>query len=204
MEKKGIKLTTLVFVLIIVICIEGFYIIKLKSNKTISREKNNVISTNQEVKSEFENVKSNLENEANMQKSKVQTDKEYVSEQESGDTTTNSDVLKSLGYDIEIMANDILNNIEKYAAKSYIVKSTTGDANAEKITSEEVKNNKEKYKEKILELLNNKDIVTKLSFENNTVVCTYNFQEILKSLNLGSNMYKEMETDTEGYKTFKF
>lgn len=206
MEKKGIKLTTLIIILILLVLVEGFYIVKSNSNKYNEKTEEPIASVSQN-QATIEQAKENTDSEAKAQansqeENQVKGTEKNTNSQKSG--TSTKEIVNFFGYDINTMADNILDSIEKYASEEYILKSTTGDVTAGKLTKEEAKQNRETYKTKILESLNNKEIVTKISFENDKLICTYNFEKILNSLELGSHMHIGTETDGEGFKNFEF
>ncbi len=215
MEKKGIKLTTLIIILILLVCIEGFYIVKLKSknnvNENVAEQTNDVLEDNKEetIENLLSSSNTNIQDtEENTQSDLTPERNEEIAIEENKETTNKSiptsELVKTLGYDLNSMAEDILNSIESYSEQGYILKSTIGDVTADKLSKDEVKQNRESYKTKILELLNNTEIVTKITIENATVICNYNFEKILNSLQIGSHMGIGIDTDEDGFKTYIF
>lgn len=218
------KLTTLIIILILLVCIEGFYIVKLKSKNNVKENiaeqttdvlednkeesiDNLLASSNTDMQDTEETTQSDLTAEENTQvDSTIEDNVETVIEEnkESNKSIPTSELVKTLGYDLNLMAEDILNSIETYSEQGYILKSTTGDVTAEKLSKDEVKQNRESYKTKILELLNNTEIVAKITIENGTVTCNYRFEKILNSLQIGTHMGIGVDIDENGFKTYMF
>lgn len=115
---------------------------------------------------------------------------------------TNSNIIKYFGYDTSKLVEDILDEIEICADNNYILKDTTGDVKAQKLTLVEAQNNRQIYAKKINELINDKDIFTEIYFENNKLICKCYFEQVLNQLGIGTHMGVGTNINEEGIQIF--
>ena len=105
----------------------------------------------------------------------------------------------------DMLVEYILSSIREYAKNGSILKSTTGDITAEQLTVEEVNSNNSKYKEKIIEMLTDKEIFKDIYKVDNKDACKYNFEKILNNLGLGTHMgIGTGKTDESGNKVYVY
>lgn len=114
----------------------------------------------------------------------------------------NLNVIKYFGYESNQLIDSILDEIEKYAKNNYILKDTTGDVTASKLTLLEAQNNRQSYKKIINENINEIDIFQEIYFENNRLNIKCHFEEILNKLGLGTHMGAGVNVDEEGIQIF--
>lgn len=203
MEEKGkkviqISLTQFIIIIVLLIIVIGLaiglYVNLLKNSKTDS-----------EMQALNENgiqVNEKLNNENSVDNEQANNDKEIAS------ATAGENETKGIRYnkDFEDMLVEyILNSIEEYAKNGSILKSTSGDVTAEKLKGEEVNSNSQRYKEKIMEMLTDKDLFGDIYNVNNKDACKYNFEKILNRLGLSTHMGAGVgEMDTLGKKVYVY
>lgn len=189
-RKKGISLVGFAIFLIILVCLEGIYIVKLrnKPNSTnISNSKVNQEQQNQDKK-ESEDVSQidNQENTDNMQDS--------YSEK----------IFMALGIDGNLLIDDILNTIEAQAELGNIVKFENELASEDSIPVQDIQNSRENYKIIIKANLDNQDFLRTIKFESGKLFCEYNAKNILNILGLESKNYSEFGANENNIKIYEF
>ncbi len=117
------------------------------------------------------------------------------------DRPTNSNIIKYFGYEDKVY-NTILDEIEKCARDGYILKDINGDVTAQKLTLSEAQRNREIYKDKINEIIDDGGIFTEIYFENNKLNVKCYFEKILNKLEIGTHMGIGINIDEEGIQTF--
>ncbi|MEG1363105.1 MAG: hypothetical protein RSC92_01480 [Clostridia bacterium] len=110
----------------------------------------------------------------------------------------NESIIKGFGYNSELLITNILDNIEKYALNNYILNGTS------KLTVDEAKSNRQKYKDILANELDNTDIFIGVVLEGNTLKCEYNIENALTKLNLKSNNIENLDVNENGCKIFSW
>ena len=116
--------------------------------------------------------------------------------------STNSNIIKYFGYDASQLVNSILEEIEKCASNNYILKDTTGDVTASKLTLLEAQNNRQSYEKIINQIIDDTDIFTEMYFENNKLISKCDFEKVLNKLGIGTHMGMGIDVDEEGIQVF--
>ena len=116
----------------------------------------------------------------------------------------NQDIINFVGYNPESMIYDILNSIDESAKKGNIVNYVDGKAGEETVSSDQIKANTENYKNIIISILNNKDIVNSIKYEKGVLTCEYNIKNILNELQLECKNYSDFGVNEDKLKEFKF
>ncbi len=177
-EKKGISLVGFIIILIILVCVEGFYIVKLRKNQnpTLSFEETQEIEEpkNDDVK------KSQEEN------------KELV-------ISKNEQLTTSLGYDINSFLDNIIDSISKKSEEGKIIKS-----NETKEIVKSIAENKEEYKKIIKANLDKPEIVTAVNFKEGKLSYEYNIKNVLNLLGLDCENYTEFGANENNIIIYEF
>lgn len=105
----------------------------------------------------------------------------------------------------EALVNYIINSIKTYTQKGYILKNTTGDVYADKLSIQEFENNKEDYKKQIEKMLSDDSIFSTKFTKKDKECCTYKIENILNNLNLGTHMGSGIGCyDSKGNKIYEY
>ena len=115
---------------------------------------------------------------------------------------TNSNVIKYFGYEKNDLINNILDEIEKCVNNNYILKSTTGDVTAPKLTLTEMLNNRTEYQKTIDGLIDDIGIFSEIYFENNKLIVKCHFEDVLNKLGIGTHMGIGTDVDDDGVQIF--
>lgn len=182
----------LIVLLIILICVGvGLYVSALRKSNTESE-----IQAISEKENSINEVSSIEENNIVMEEYNNNETTAIIDENEAMGVRYNKDFE-------DMLVEYILDSMEEYAKNGNILKSTTGDITAEKLTAEEVNNNSKKYKEKIIEMLADKEIFGDIYKVDNKDACKYNLEKVLNNLELGTHMGTGTgKTDQYGNKVY--
>lgn len=125
----------------------------------------------------------------------VNLDQKGVSSNQNTEKTTKSNEELFIAY--------LLDSIEIYARKGYILESIDGDVTAAKLTEAEVKNNRDLYTEKLKGLTNDKETVISYYEKQNNKYFVYSIEKVLNKLGLSTHMGVGVGLlDTRGMKLY--
>lgn len=117
---------------------------------------------------------------------------------------TATNVIKYFGYSPNAIINSILDSIELYSEKGYLFKMIDDGSEAERLTLEETQNNRQVFNKKLVELIESESEMFELYFENETLNCKYNYENVINRLGIKSNNGNGIQVNQNGVKTYTF
>lgn len=177
-EKKGISLVGFIIILVVLVCIEGIYIVKLRGN-----------DDSESYNSETIALKNEIEQKENVEVKNTEESKEDISNNKN---SLNNKIISSLGYNVNTMIDTILDNVISQTESENVVKFVDNNVTENVVTTQEMQEKREDYKTIIIKNLDNEAIFNSLKFEKGKLSCEYNIKNLLNLLGLESKSYVDL------------
>lgn len=113
---------------------------------------------------------------------------------------TNTEIITSYGSDVNDFANYVIESLKIYASMNILLNSPDGNIAAPKVSPQYITDNATIYKNKVLQAINSKDVITKIYIDQMKLKFLYNEPNLLAQLGLSSHSGAGLISMTSGDK----